>query len=334
MGVASFFILCFGLCSFIATAHLITYQPESEGLQLDPLTKIAISRNANGEVFVSTEMSHTIYKLSANLSVLQIRHEVILDQDSEIRGLSLTNGDQYLVVCHNMGCDGYNASDLHNGYLWQSPPEAVLHDNDSVAVFPGENVGDVYTGSAMITTMSPQYHMSLGQYTLSGDNRLNEDHVRMSLYTASESHSRIFHTGFISTDYAYYIVEDDGSDIRIMRVCTRLATRATTSFTALYEVRLLCNGASAFSGASLLEGFPNTTDDTLLLTVRPPAGTSGTSRVCAYSMSDINTAMDNGLTACAAGEDRAAVWDDRFRRDFADSCGLPSTGVCIYMHHC
>ena len=39
-----------------------------------------------------------------------------------------------------------------------------LHENDSVAVLPGENIGDVYTGSAMI--MSAHYHMSLGQLTI------------------------------------------------------------------------------------------------------------------------------------------------------------------------
>ena len=142
-------------------------------------------------VFVSTGLSHTIHKLSANLSLLQLRHEVVLD-----RGLLLTNGGQYLVVCHNMGCDGYNASDLHDSYFWQSPREAVLHENDPVAVFPGENIGDVYTGSAMVTMMSPQYHMSLGQYTLmirSDSRSRNEDDVNMRLYTASEYHSRIVH---------------------------------------------------------------------------------------------------------------------------------------------
>ena len=320
MGAVSLLILCFGsiLCGSVAIANLITYQPERD---LEPLTKITINRN---EVFVSTGLSSTIYKLSANLSVLQIRHEVVLDQNSEIRGLSLTNGGQYLVVCHNMGCNGYNASDLHGNYLWQSPPEAVLHENNSVAVFPGENIGDVYTGSAMIM-LRDHYRMSLGQYMLNSDSTLNEDLVRLSLYTASEPHNRIFHTGFVSTKFAYYIVED-GLDIRILRVCTRSAVNP--SFTALYEVKLMCNGASVFSGASLLEDFPNTTNNTLLLTVRPPADTSGTSRVCAYNISDINTAMDNGLTACAAGEDRATVWADRFSGDFADSCSLPATSVC------
>ena len=151
--------------------------------------------------------------------------------------------------------------------------------------------------------------------------------MRLSLYTASESHNRIFHTGFVSTDFAYYIVED-GSDIRILHVCTRSSAQRNP---ALFEVRLMCNGASVFSGASLLENFPNTTDNTLLLTVRPPASTSGTVRVCAYSIGDINTVVDNGLTACATGEDRAAVWADRFPGDFADSCSLPTTNVCTYV---
>ena len=103
---------------------------------------------------------------------------------------------QYLL-CHNMGCNGYNASELHDGYLWQSPPEAVLHENDPVAVFPGENIAwrrvhwkhhdDVTAISHVIASVRTQY----------SDSRLNEDNMRMRFYIASEFHSRIFHTAWI-----------------------------------------------------------------------------------------------------------------------------------------
>ena len=85
-----------------------------------------------------------------------------------------------------------------------------------------------------------------------------------------------------------------------------------------------------FSGVSLLEHFPNATDDTLYyVTVHPQATASdGTSIVLAYRISDNNIAMDNSLVACAAGEDRAAVWDHRFPDHFAKICRLPSTNVC------
>lgn len=120
-----------------------------------------------------------------------------MDGSNEIRGLSLTNGGQYIVVCHNsdVGCNAYNASELHDNNLWRSPPEAVLHGNDPVAMFPGENVGEIYTRSALI--MSSQYHMALGQYALNSRVTVDDIIIRSSHYTASESYRRIFHTGFL-----------------------------------------------------------------------------------------------------------------------------------------
>ena len=107
------------------------------------------------------------------------------------------------------------------------------------------------------------------------------------------------------------------------------AQRNPAVFTTLFEVKLLCSGTSVFSGASLLEHLPNATDDTLLLTVRIHAVTSdGTSKVCAYCISDINALMDNGVVACATGEDGATVWDHRFPVHLAKICMLPSTNVC------
>ena len=52
---------------------------------------------------VQDTVACTIYKLSADLSVLRTHHELV-DQTNEIRVLSLTNGDQLSVVCHDMGC--------------------------------------------------------------------------------------------------------------------------------------------------------------------------------------------------------------------------------------
>ena len=52
---------------------------------------------------VQDTVACTIYKLSADLSVLRTHHKLV-DQTSEIRVLSLTNGDQLSVVYHDMGC--------------------------------------------------------------------------------------------------------------------------------------------------------------------------------------------------------------------------------------
>ena len=118
--------------------------------------------------------------------------------------------------------------------------------------------------------------------------------------------TRIFKAGFSVANFTYYIVEDDSIFIRILRICNE-STNPT--FQALYEVQLMCMPSALFAGASLYENFPNSTDDTLdlILIVQPPTGGAG--RLCTYKISDINTAMEAGRTACANGDPRPVVWD-------------------------
>ena len=82
-------------------------------------------------------------------------------------------------------------------------------------------------------------------------------------------------------------------------------------FQGSYEVQLRCDqSVTAFAGASILSNLPNSTN-TLVLTVRSPDTESACSgRVCTYDISDINAAMENGRIACAAGENREAIWDN------------------------
>ena len=116
---------------------------------------------------------------------------------------------------------------------------------------------------------------------------------------------------------------------------------SSDTFQALYEVQLRCGGAALlFAGASLLEEYPNTNINTLVLTVRP-LDTSGSGRVCTYSMSDINDAMDDGLTACRSNnKNREVAWDD-FPSNFVTICDSSTITVshainfisCNYIVH-
>ena len=87
------------------------------------------------------------------------------------------------------------------------------------------------------------------------------------------------------------------------------------TFQALYEIQVICGQSgqiilsTVFAGASLFENFLNSTNNVLLLLVQPSPGQPGTTRLCTYTISDINTAMDAGLADCAAnGNNRATVW--------------------------
>ena len=284
--------------------------------------------NANGEtsdeVFVAG--GNIIYKLSANLSQL-MNVAVSNDTAVSVRGLSVSNGGQYIVACLTTGsCIGYDVISLTStmsSVPLNEPGGEEAIGNDPVAIFPGQAEGFVYTGTAIDIGAGLVYHMSLGRYSvLEGAimaNRTRDYYLQRS----GQFNRRVFKAGFSIDDFAYYIVEDDGSEIRVLRVCNE---SMDGMFKALYEVHLMCGGAALFAGASLLEDFPNANINTLALTVRPPSAGS-TGRVCTYSMSDINDAMDDGLTACRNnGENREVAWDD-FPSFFVSICDFPTVTV-------
>jgi len=187
-------------------------------------------------------------------------------------------------------------------------------------MFPGQAEGFVYTGT---TTNQQQTCMSLGQYEILGGSIMA---VTTRDYTQiiSSAFSRcIFKAGFIVENFTYYIAEDT-IRIKILRVCNE-STDGT--FQGLYEVELICGQTIAlFAGASLFRNIVNSTN-TLVLTVQSPdIAQTCSGRVCTYSISEINTAMENGRIACAGGEDRETVWDDSFPASnfYISICSRPS----------
>ena len=174
-------------------------------------------------------------------------------------------------------------------------------------MFLGAAEGIVYTGIATDTDQT--YRMSLGRYRILSESIMADTTRDYSLQRSRDFNTRIFKAGFSVDNFTYYIVEDDRQEIRILRVCN---VSTNPRFEALYEVHLVCGQAALFAGASLYENFPNSTDNTLLLLVQPPAGQPGSSKLCTYQISDINSAMEAGRTACANNIQRPVVWDDDF----------------------
>ncbi|XP_065900650.1 plexin-A2-like isoform X2 [Dysidea avara] len=254
----------------------------------------------NGELIVAEQ--NIIYRLSANLSVLD---NVVTS--GTVRGLSLTNGGQYVMVCVNTdrSCSGYNVTDFTNTLSGVMLSGNAPSEDDPVAMFPGEAEGDVYVGTVALG--SPiSYPMMLGQYNITGG-LIMTDRTRDYIIQTSDLNERIFHTGFVIDDFAYYIVGDGGNDIRILRVCI---DQSSQTFRALYEVELVCSGSVAFVDASVVRDYPYPGNDTLVLVVQPPLSvSSGTSGVCTYSLNAINTAMNNSQSNCAAmTEVERVVW--------------------------
>ena len=262
----------------------------------------------NGEVFVASQ--HSLYRLSANLSYLTLTR-LITDgsilgylNNTRATGLSLTKGGQYVVVCFNTGvCNTYDVNSLHT----VTTESRVTGGTGSlVAMFPGEAEDSVNIGTTSNREMVQRNVMAIGQFSVTGGHFVT-DRSRWYSIVPSVLKSRIFRTGFVFSGYIYYVVED-GMEIRIIRLCDQMAEGSTSnSFRALYEIELVCGGPALYAAASVVK-LVISSSSTLVLTVQLPQS-SGTSRVCTYSISDINTAMDSSLAACAAGEDRRVIWN-------------------------
>ena len=213
------------------------------------------------------------------------------------------------------------------------PGADVFTGDDPVVMLPGVAEETVYTGTAVVNGLPSVYRMSLGQYCISSGSIMTDTTRDYTLERSGDFNTRVFKTGFNIDNFTYYIVEDDTSEIRILRVCNS----ATGMFQGLYEVQLECGLSTVFAGASVLGALSNSSN-TLVLTVRSPDTHSTSSgRVCTYSISDINTAMENGRMACAARENRETVWDDFPSNDniYATVCANATvSGYCVYQCNC
>ena len=318
-------VLLLIFCLEISSSAALSFSPMSD----ETISAMTIADTSN-ELFVAG--GNIVYKLSANLSQL-INVVVSNDTAVSVRGLSVSNGGQYIVACLTTGsCIGYDVisltSTMSNVSL-NEPGAAVFASTDPVVMFPGADEGIVHTGT--VAESGQEYRMSLGQYKFSLGSIMTNITKDYILQRSSDFNTRIFKAGFID-NFTYYIVEDDASKIRILRVCNE--TESDT-FQALYEVQLICgDSAIVFAGASILNSFPRSSN-TLVLTVRSPdTAITHFGRVCTYNISDINTAINNSRIACAAGENREAVWDN-FPTDsdlYEAICYTATVSVFLFTH--
>ena len=204
-----------------STANLFFSLPNDGTLSV--MTIVHANGKTSDEVFVAG--GNIIYKLSANLSQLM---NVAVNNDTtvSVRGLSVSNGGQYVVACLTTGtCMEYDVISLTStiSVSLNKRGQPILTGNDEpVAMFPGSVEGIVYTGTA--THFEEGYFMSLGQYSVSSGSIMANTTRDYTLRRTGNFDSRIFNGGFIVDNFTYYIVEDDNSRIRILRVCNELTS--------------------------------------------------------------------------------------------------------------
>ena len=185
----------------------------------------------------------------------------------------MSNGGQYIVACLTTeSCIGYDVINLTStsSVPLNEPGAEEATGNDTVAIFPGQTVGFVYTGTTIDVGTPSVYRMNLGKYRILEGAIMANKTRDYTLIRSGRLNTCIFKAGFIVDNFTYYIVEDDSSELRILHVCN---ASISPNFQALYEVQLRCGPTALFASASVFVSL-----NTLVLTIQSPDTVSVQSR--------------------------------------------------------
>ena len=245
------------------------------------VTHIAVS--ANG-VFVST--ANQVHRFS---STLQQLGDPLGSLGGTVNGIASTSDGEWCVVCTDAG--GVTCSVLNGSNLEAPAIRTVTNSGTatSLVVFTatGGDGNSFYTGS--LVNQRILYH----QYGFAGSTLSRATNAGDQL--ASSGFNRVFVSGFFVSGYAYYVVNDPPTSgvsrrLRIIRVCN---DSAANGFNNQYELTLGCDGNNVFFIPTLID-ISVINEETLLIAIR----SDSLDDVCSYSLSEINSLMDNTYESC------------------------------------
>ena len=290
------FIFCLGICAAQLSLNL-TGQPND----------MVVTASSN--VFVSTSASGSgrVYRLNGSL----VQQEVVqFPSGTTVLRMALSSDQSKLIVSVSNGsCIVYNASNLDKPLAGTfKNVQAVGNDKVALVSAPVSGGGNsFYVGSSNGTVNL------IGQYGL--DRNLGRTSGNLFSVTASPF-NRDWYGGFVAGSYAYFVVMDLSATsapigVRVVRVCDN---SNGTSISAMYEVYLDClfSYGSIFSNARItgasLVSYPMSPggpyEDTFVIgMVSPPLNAqvpTYRSRVCTYSLSQINAIIDNSSSNCSS----------------------------------
>ena len=292
------FIFCVSICT-AQLSFIPTGQPND----------VVVAASSN--VYVSTNVggSGRVYRLNGSL----VQQEVLqFPSGATVLRISLSSDQSKLIVCVSNGsCIAYNAGNLNKDSVGSFQNVQAAGNNNvalvSAAVSGGGN--SFYIGSSNGTVNL------VGQYGLDGTAG-NVSRTSGNLFNVTAStFTRNWYGGFVAGSYTYFVVQDTSplstAGVRVLRVCDN---SNYTSIAAMYEIYLDCFlngymfGTVNLIGASLVSypislGGPY--EDRLVLgMVTPPYSgnnPSFRSRVCTYSLSQINSLINSSYYGCSSG---------------------------------
>ena len=294
----------------------------SSGLQVD----------STGRAFLAAD--NYLYRLNA-----QLIQEDKVDVGATVitRGLALSSTGMLVVCLEDLSCNCsvYNANNFQSGPIRSvSNAIASADPNFGAAIFTS---GDTfYTGASTGAGERMVLQQFGEEFHRSSDN--NSSGTRNELVFEVSDFARQFYGGFVSGEFAYYVVADYqpntvGRSIKLLRVCNMpdCGGSSTCGVTALYELGINCasqaiSGATRVCGVSLVEDFSGISGPTAVVTICTP-GFATRNSICVVNITAVNEAMDTKYDSCIVSrtvrEEIGLAW----RTGSSESCdALPQVG--------
>lgn len=224
-------------------------------------------------------------------------------------GMVLSEDERTLIVLWTNGsCLTYDSTTLAPlKELWEGfghyPPRTRAHGAPLQVVFSGERDDSLYV-------IKGNEYINVAQISANDDSILKEE----SLIINKNSFWREMKYGFSHGNYSYVVSSDCNAhdEVRIARFCSSPHARV---FNSWYELQLTCGertSATSYShlllNATLLKPAATSTASPLLvITVR--VSQRSETRVCSYTLDDINRMMDDTFETCKSKGGRfGLVW--------------------------
>ena len=296
--------LIYCLCVSNAQLQLTTLPAQPKDIVISSRSSVFVGINIDG--------NGRIYRFNGTLAQQEVLQ---FSYGTTVLALVLSPDESRLIVClSNNSCTDYDANYLNKGSV--STFQNILAANNlfgyvSLVSAPVSGGGNsFYVGSSNGTLNL------LGQYGLDGiSENVSRSSGNLFIVTAS-SFTRNWFGGFVAGSYTYFVVFDvspiSHTGVRVLRLCNN---GNDTSVAAMSEIELDCFTSNyldinaRFAGASLVNYPINAASGLfeariVIGIVTPPfIGNFGSyrSRVCTYSLSQIDFMMDYAYAQCSPG---------------------------------
>ena len=253
----------------------------------------------NGEVFIAA--GSQLLRLNNSLQLLE---NVTVSGGGELVVIALSPDGSRLVGClggDSRTCLVYDSQDLTSGET-ATVSNAHYNPENGLAIITTDE--SFYLGSegGVEGEVGTNDNIFLAQYNYTSATVRTTGEMRFRVDTTSLI--RHFYGGVARNGYVYYFVADENpTAVRVLRVCECAQETCSSEFDALYEMAVVCQGASETTrvcGVDLLESFADQNGPLVVMT-QCDDGTDRNqrrNRACVFLLSDIDDQMDRFYNTC------------------------------------